>query len=138
MVLTLGHLVVGVYLYGEIPLGIDNLGEQRQLVVVSLSNGLTYKGDGLTGDDLVESAAFPGAIGHNGFGTGNGRDRPVLGTPDQGLSVLLEKERGEVHGLEWMVDGGWWIGMEVDSTFHNSLFYYTATSEDTFPDSDPL
>jgi len=41
MVLTLGHLVVGVYLYGEIPLGIDNLGEQGQLVVVSLSNGLT-------------------------------------------------------------------------------------------------
>ena len=41
MVLTLGHLVVGMYLYGEIAPGIDNLGEQGQLVVVSLSYGFT-------------------------------------------------------------------------------------------------
>ena len=39
VVLTLGHLVVGVYLYGEVLLGIDNLGEQGQLVVVSLCYG---------------------------------------------------------------------------------------------------
>ena len=39
VVLTLGHLVIGVYLDGEVPLGIDNLGEQGQLVVVSLCYG---------------------------------------------------------------------------------------------------
>ena len=90
--LTLGHLVVGVYLYGEIPLGIDNLGEQGQLVVVSLGDGLTEERDGLTGDDLVELAPFPGAIVHDGFRTGNGRDGPVLCTPDKGLPVLFEKK----------------------------------------------
>ena len=39
MVLTLCHLVVGMYLYGEVLLGIDDLGEQGQLVVVSLCHG---------------------------------------------------------------------------------------------------
>lgn len=89
--LTLGHLVVGVYLYGEIAPGIDNLGEQGQLVVVSLCYGLTKKRNGLTGDDLVELATFPDAIIHDGFRSGNGRDCPVLYSPDKGFPVLFEK-----------------------------------------------
>ena len=40
VVLTESHLVIGMYLDGEILMGIDNLGKQRQLVVVPFRNSI--------------------------------------------------------------------------------------------------
>ena len=52
----------------------------------------------MAGDDFVESAAFPGAVIDHGLRTGDGGDCPVLGSPDEGLLVLLE-EKGVCHNF---------------------------------------
>ena len=73
-----GCLVVGVYLDGEVFLGIDKLDKQGELVTEALVVLLTHKSPFEFTDECVEALTLVLAVGDEGFATFNTRDLPTL------------------------------------------------------------
>ena len=63
----MGYLVVGVYLYREVLLGIDELDEQRELVAEAFVILLSYEQAFLFTHQLVEALAFLRTVGDDGL-----------------------------------------------------------------------
>ena len=76
--LALGHLVVGMYLYAQVALGIDELDEQGQLAVVFGVDLRTENGIGGLGHDRDQVVTCKGAIADDAGTGGHSTDLPTL------------------------------------------------------------
>ena len=76
--LALGHLVVGVHLYAQVALGIDELDQEGQLAVVLGVDRLAQNGIGVFGHDRDQVATHKGAIADDAGAGGYCTDLPTL------------------------------------------------------------
>ena len=76
--LALRHLVVGMYLYAEVALGIDELYQQGQLAMVLLVDSLTQDVFRVFADDRDNISASKGAIADNAGAGGDCAHLPAL------------------------------------------------------------
>ena len=76
--MTVCNLVVGVDLYREVLLGIDELDEQREFITEALVVLFSDEQSFLFAHQLVETFAFLRAVGHDGLTAADARDLPTL------------------------------------------------------------
>ena len=93
--LSVGNLVGGVHLYGEVVACIDELDEQRELVAEALVVGFAHQRFLLLGDEFVETTACIGPFADDGFVALHAADFPALAYfAKVGLDVF---ERGNLR-----------------------------------------
>lgn len=91
----MSYLVGGVNLNGEVLMGVDKLDEQRKLIAKALIVGLADQTSLLALDNVVEVLALA-----DGLATGNARDLPALGAPNQ---LFGERREFVIIHLQFMI-----------------------------------
>jgi hypothetical protein len=88
-----GEGVVGMYLYGEVFLGVDELHKQGQLAAEFLIDTVAEDVGTEFVDDADDVAAFQRTVGNGAGAGGHGRYFPRFGSPHEGMEILFEKKR---------------------------------------------
>ena len=90
--LALGHLIIGMHLYGEILTRIYNLGKKRQLTAIFGNYRSTEHCFSIAINHICQGLAFKAAISNHRLTTSYTTHHPSLCAPNQCLEVGFKNQ----------------------------------------------